>query len=236
MCIQFAEEFCLRELLNYRHPGPRRASKGGSEQHLLAPLQLARVARGLVWPGLAWVGLVCPRMVLGHNLHHMARFPVSRTGLGMVFRRAHFILLVPETRFWTRGPFFGPGISKFGPGLARDILGVRMGPRKTWLCLGNGSKIQDMGNPVTQMDCMVSWRCLGELVCPQALPKKCFQGIPRFSGILGVALGRPVYPLLALCGLLALCDPRSTDEGGLYVNYSSASVPLMLISFTIPRC
>ena len=33
-----------------------------------------------------------------------------------------------------------------------------------------------------------------------------------------MALGRPVYPLLALCGLLALCSSRSTTRGGQYVN------------------
>ena len=86
------------------------------------------------------LGLVCPKVVSGHNLDHMAPFSNPRLGFCMVFRRAHFILFVPGTRFWTQDPNFGPGISKFGPGWARDIFGAKMGPGKTWFCLGNGSR------------------------------------------------------------------------------------------------
>ena len=125
----------------------------------------------------------------------------------MVFRRAHFIFLVPGTRCLTLGPIFGPGISKFGPGWARDIFGPKMGPGKTWFCLGNGSKIQSMGNPVTQMDCMVSWRPLGELVCPKTPPENCFWGISPILGIWGRPPGPPVYPLLALCGPIRAYSP-----------------------------
>ena len=147
------------------------------------------------------LGLVCPKVVSGHNLDHMAPFSNPRPGFCMVFRRAHFIFLVPGTRFWTQGPIYGPRISKFGSGWAQDSFGAKLGPGKTWFCLGNGLKNEDMGNPMTQMDCMVPWRPLGELVWPQSLPKNNFQGISRFFGGFGQgpwdALYIPYWPFVA---------------------------------------
>ena len=50
-----------------------------------------------------------PKIVFGHNLHHMAPFPDPRPGFCMVFRRATFIFLAPGTTSWTQDPIFGLG-------------------------------------------------------------------------------------------------------------------------------
>ena len=142
----------------------------------------------LAWPGLA---RFAPKWFRAITWTIWLHFQIRDRGSAWFFDAHIFVFLAPGTRFGTWGPNFGPGISKFGSGWARDIFGTKMGAGKTWFCLGNGFKIEDMGNPVTQMDCMVSWRCLGELVWPQSLPKNSFQGISRFSRILGSGPGPP---------------------------------------------
>ena len=56
------------------------------------------------WFGLIWLGL--PKMVFGHNLHHIAPFLFLEAGFCMVFRRAFLLLFVPGTNFWTQDPIF----------------------------------------------------------------------------------------------------------------------------------
>ena len=131
------------------------------------------------------LGLVCPKMVLGHNLHHMAPFPNPRAGFCMVFRRASFIFLVPGTTSWTRDPILGLGFKIGLPTRPGRCFEQKRDAWKTWFCLGIGPRTKIWGNPVTQMDCMVSWRCLGEAVSPQTPPKKCFWGIFPIFGNLG---------------------------------------------------
>ena len=117
----------------------------------------------------------------------------------------------PGTKIWTRD-------LEIGPGLARGGFGTKLGVRKTWFCEGMVSKLEIMGFPATQMDCMVPRRPLGKPVSPQTPLKN---GSPRLfpiSGNLGkVPLSPPVYPLWALCGPLSLSNSRSTTRGGLYV-------------------
>ena len=131
------------------------------------------------------LGLVCPKVVSGHNLDHMAPFSNPRPGFCMVFRYACFWFWVPGTHFWTPEPKFGPGISKFGPGWPGEVFGPKLGTRKMWFCLGLGSIFWIVGFPVTQMDCMVPRRCLGEAVSPQTPPKNGFWGISPIWGNFG---------------------------------------------------
>ena len=61
----------------------------------------------------------------------------------------------------------------------------KVGPLKTWFCLGMDPQIQNMGNPATQMDCMVLRMCLDVPVSPQTPPNPSFWAISQFSGIFG---------------------------------------------------
>ena len=108
-----------------------------------------------------------PKMVFGHNLHHMAPFGILEAGFCMVFRPASFWFLVPGTRFWTPEPKFGSRIWKLGSGWPGEVLGGKMGVGKTWFCGGMDSKMEIRGFPVTQMDCMVPRRPLGKPVSPK---------------------------------------------------------------------
>ena len=80
----------MRELVNYRHPGPRRAWKVRSERHLLPPLRWIRWIR--------WIGGVSQS---GVSFEAVFTFTPSRnqhaqngrdTGQGLPYRanRAHF--------------------------------------------------------------------------------------------------------------------------------------------------
>ena len=82
------------------------------------------------------------------------------------------------------------------------------GVRKTWFCLGNGSKIGMRGNPATQMDCMVPRMCLDVPVSPQTAPDPSFWVISQFSGILGRAPGHP----LPICLLYTSPSPRDKRQ------------------------
>ena len=132
-------------------------------------------------------------MVFGHNLHHMAPFGILEAGFCMVFRPASFWFLVPGTHFGTPEPKFGTVIWKLGPGWPGEVFGTKMGVRKTWFCEGMVSKLEIMGFPATQMDCVVPRRPLGKPVSPQTPLKN---GFPRLFPISG-NLGR--VPLAPLC-------------------------------------
>ena len=73
-------------------------------------------------------------------------------------------------------------VGQAGPGWPGEVPGPQNGARKTWFCGGMVSKMEIRGFPVTQMDCMVPRRCLGEPVSPQ-LPLK--NGSPRLSPVFG---------------------------------------------------
>ena len=122
-----------------------------------------------------------PKMVLGHNLHHMAPCSILEAGLCVAFRPASFWFWAPGVHFGTSEPKFGPGIWKLGPGWPREVWGPKIGARKTRFCLGMVSKLAGMGFPATQMDCMVPRRPLGELVSPQTLPKMFTPTFPYFG-------------------------------------------------------
>ena len=140
-----------------------------------------------------------PKMVFGHNLHHMAPFGILEAGFCMVFRCASFCFLAPGTHFGTPGPKFGPGIWKLGPGWPGEVFGPKMWVGKTWFCKGMVSKLEIMGFPATQMDCMVPRRCLGKPVSPKPPLKN---GFPRLSPISG-NLGRvPLAPCVSPMGPL----------------------------------
>ena len=140
-----------------------------------------------IWPLLLGKGTPeLIKMVLGHNLHHMAPFGILEAGFCMVFRPASFWFWVPGTHFWTPEPKFGPGIWKLGPGWPGEVFGPKMGVGKTWFCEGMVSKMETMGFPTTQMDCMVPRRPLGKPVSPKTPLKN---GSPRLFPILG-NLGR----------------------------------------------
>ena len=47
---------------------------------------------------------------------------------------------------------------------------------------------------------------------PKPSKKIVFKGFPRFQGFWGGALGRPVYPLLALCGPISPLWPLATPD------------------------
>ena len=94
------------------------------------------------------LGLVCPKVVSGHNLHHMAPFSNPRPGFCMVFRCACFWFWVPGTHFWTPEPKFGPRISKFGLGWPGEVSGgfwTQNGGPKNIVLFGNGFEIGDDG-------------------------------------------------------------------------------------------
>ena len=76
------------------------------------------------WPGL-------PKMVFGHNLHHMAPFEILEAGFCTVFRRASFWFLVPGVKFGTPDPKFGTPDPKLGPGWAWGLWGPKNGAQKT---------------------------------------------------------------------------------------------------------
>ena len=97
----------------------------------------------------------------------MAPFGILEAGFCMVFRCASFWFWVPGTHFGTPEPKFGPGIWKLGSGWPGEVLGPKMGVGKTWFCEGMVSKLEIMGFPATQMDCMVPRRPLGKPVSPQ---------------------------------------------------------------------
>ena len=64
----------------------------------------------------AWYGLVCPKTVLGHNLHDMAPFGILEAGFCMVFRPAPFCFLLTGINFGTREPKMGTRDFQIGPG------------------------------------------------------------------------------------------------------------------------
>ena len=79
------------------------------------------------------------------------------------------------------------------PRLARGGSGAPKWGLKTWFCRGMVSKLEIMGFPATQMDCMVPRRPLGKPVSPQTPLKN---GSPRLFPISG-NLGK--VPLSPLC-------------------------------------
>ena len=105
------------------------------------------------------------------------------------------------------------------------------GVRKTWFCLGNGSKIEMRGNPATQMDCMVPRMCLDVPVSPQTPPNPSFWAISQFSGILGRA---PGHPLLALCGPIGPISPVWGPVPGLYYWLELYNGPAYFLSWRAP--
>ena len=206
---------------NYRHPGLRRVRNLGSELPAVAHFRFIRFIRFIVFivlsvlggsifgdsfsktvtfarkmtpttgPGLAWLGLVCPKMVSGHNLHHMAPLSNPRPGFCMVFRCASFWFWVLGTHFWTPDPTIGPGISKFGSGWPGEVFGPKMGARKTRFCLGMGSKLGIVGFPVTQMD-YGTQEVFGRGGFPPNPTRKLFLMDFPYFGEFG---GRPLAPL-----------------------------------------
>ena len=137
----------------------------------------------------------------------MAPFGILEAGFCMVFRCASFRFLVPGTHFWTPEPKFGPGIWKFGPGWPGEVFGPNMGVGKTWFCEGMVSKLEIMGFPAAQMDCMVPRRPLGKPVFPQPPFKNGFPRLSQFWEIWGRPPVPPVYPLWALCGPIGPIPP-----------------------------
>ena len=165
-----------------------------------------------------WLGLACPKMLpnmfFGHNLHHVAPFGILEAGFCMVFRRASFCCLVPGTHFWTPEPKFGPRIWKLGPGWAGEVLGSKMGTRKTWFCEGMVSKLDIMGFPATRMDCMVPRRPLGKPVSPKTPLKN---GSPRLFPISGNLGKVPLSPLwISYLPFVAPTGVGGMAEGPLY--------------------
>ena len=114
----------LRELLNYRHPGLRREDPrvraAGRAPLCLDPLDplsnSGRLSERVKHPVLAtfsqkvgihnWLGL--PKIVFGHNLHHMAPFEILEAGCCTCFRRASFWFSVPWVNFVTPNPEWVP--------------------------------------------------------------------------------------------------------------------------------
>ena len=94
-----------------------------------------------------------------------------------------------------------------GPGWPGEVPGLQNGARKTWFCGGMVSKMEIMGFPVTQMDCMVPRRPLGKPVSPKTLLKHCFPDFSRFSGNWGGPPWPPVDLLWALCGPVSYPTP-----------------------------
>ena len=89
------------------------------------------VVRGSAGLSGATLSAKWAKMVLGHNLHHMAPFGILEAGFCMVFRPASFWFLVPGSHFWTPEPKFGAGIWKLGSGWPGDVLGGKVGVGKT---------------------------------------------------------------------------------------------------------
>ena len=64
-----------------------------------------------------------PKMVLGHNLQHMAPFGIPTSGFCMVFQDGSLI-------FSTPGPIWGPQDPDLGSGWAEDLFWSKQGPEK----------------------------------------------------------------------------------------------------------
>ena len=140
-----------------------------------------------------------PKMVLGHNFDHMAPFGILEAGFCMVFRRASFWFWALGVVFWTPDPNLDPRFQNWLPTRPGRGFEQVWGPPKTWFCGGMVSKIEIMGFPATQMNCMVHRRPLGEPVSPKTPFKKWFaQEFPEIRKFgkfpPGPPCGSPIFP------------------------------------------
>ena len=127
------EGVCLH---NYRHPDLCRVRNLGCEQQVVSHFGLIRQIgqiRCCVPAVSIFAGTFCSekgaqnqrsplnfpgppkgplyRMVLGHNLHHMAPFGISRPGFCMVFQRASVFVFMPGDVFGARDWIFGSWVN-----------------------------------------------------------------------------------------------------------------------------
>ena len=91
-----------------------------------------------------------PKMVLGHNLHHMSPFGILQAGFCMVFRPASFCFFWPGVSFLVPGtPFLVPGTTngnqdfQIGPRLGRGGFWINNWGWKNMVLRGNGFEIGD---------------------------------------------------------------------------------------------
>ena len=102
-------------------------------------------------------------------------------------------------RFGTLGPNWDSGFQNWLPTRPGRGFEQVWGPPKTWFCGGMVSKIEIMGSPATQMNCMVHRRPLGEPVSPQTRLKNDLPRNSPKSGNLGNSpLALPVDLLFSL--------------------------------------
>ena len=140
-----------------------------------------------------------PKMVLGHNFDHMAPFGILEAGFCMAFRRASFSFWAPGAVFWNPDPNLDPRFQNWLPTRPGRGFEQVWGPPKTWFCGGLVFKIEIMGFPATQMNCMVHRRPLGEPVSPQTPLKNSLpRNSPKSRNLGNSPLALPVDLLFSL--------------------------------------
>ena len=86
--------------------------------------------------------------------------------------------------------------------------------------------------PKTHLDCMVSWRPLGEPVSPQTPPEKCFTGISPNLGKLGkVPLAPCTFPIGPLWAYRAYSPWLGFVARVIWVPIGSFEAALLIRSF-----
>ena len=129
----------------------------------------------------------------------MAPFGIPRPVFCMVFRPASFWFSAPGAIFGTRNPNSDPRSQIWLPTRPGRCFGQIQGSPKTWFCGGMVSKIEIMGFPATQMNCMVHRRPLGEPVSPKTpLRNGLSKNSPKSGNLGNSPLALPVDLLFSL--------------------------------------